>query len=141
MPKPGTVSIIIDDLEEQLEATKITQNEQHYKYSGGTVLIDTATMQVTVNSNTSTNVQLKYTSKYKGICGITQGQEFFEAMFAEKLLTSIGNIKAVCNFSTMPVNITADDLKALGQSIHLEVEKYCENTGRQKWWLGITAIS
>ena len=141
VPKAGTVSIIFNDITEELQATKVSQDAQSYKYSKGTVDIDLTTMTVTVNSKISTNIQLSYQNKYKAISGLTQGAEFFEALVAEKLLTSIGNIKAVTNFATMPVNITADNLAQLGQNIHSEVEAYKANTGRQKWWLGITAIS
>ena len=141
VPKPGTISIITENSTELLDPVKVSSDFQEYKFSEGLVNIDLTTMDVCVNSNISGNIKFNYTSKYKGICGITQGEQFLEAMFAEKLLTSIGNIKAVCNFATMPVNITADDLKSLGQSIHTEVENYCANAGRQKWWLGITAIS
>ena len=141
VPKPGTISIIYNNKTEELQATKVTPDSQSYKFSKGTVDIDLASMLVTVKASVSGNVQLAYTLKYKAIAGLTQGAEFFEALVAEKILTSIGNIKAVTNFASMPVNITADSLATLGQSIHGEVEAYKQNTGRQKWWLGITAIS
>lgn len=141
VPKPGTVNIVFNGVEEQLTPTKVAQDFQEYTFSNGTVCINLALMQVSIISNISGNIQLNYTCKYKGISGITQGEEFFEAMFAEKLLTSISNIKAVCNFSTMPINITSDSLATLASTLHTEVQDYCSANSRQKWWLGITAIS
>ena len=119
--------------------TNLSPDNQSYSFSGGTVNIDLSTMEATVLSSSNANIQLTYKTKYKAISGITEGEEFFEALIAERLLTSIGNMKAVTNFNSMPVNITADNLASLGQSIHAEVEAYCQS--RKKWWRGITAIS
>ena len=139
VPDPRDISIIMGEIVEQLIPTNLSPECQSYSFSGGTVNIDLSTMEATVLNSTNSEIQLTYKTKYKAISGITEGEEFFEALVAERLLTSIGNMKAVVNFNSMPVNITADNLASLGQSIHSEVEGYCQS--RKKWWRGITAIS
>lgn len=113
---------------------------QEYTCNIGSIKIDCPRLKCSVKlSCDSQDIQLDYKTRYKAIRGLDAGQEFFEASLAEKLLTMQGNIKAVCNFTSMPNNITADSLASLGQSIHAEVEQMRKD--RNKFWLGIQALT
>lgn len=140
IPHPDNFILYAQGSQFTLTPTAYSTEVQEYTSTLGTIKIDCPRLKCTVNLNIpSQDIHFKFKTRYKAIKGIDEGQEFFEASLAEKILTMQGNIKAVCNFSSMPNNITADSLAALGASIHAEVEQMRKD--RNKFWLGIQALT
>ena len=69
------------------------------------------------------DINVSYTSKYEAVTDLQIGDEAFQTFFGADLLTSIGNIKAVTKFESLPADFTADGLIEVGKSLKEKVEQ------------------
>lgn len=145
VPNPKGVKLITNDaIEYNLTPILITPDKLEFSFNKyntnnyDTLKIDLTTMLAEVETSIdSESFTLSYTSRYKAILGLDSGAEFFETVFASKLLSGIGNAKAVCKFNSMPNDITADGLNTIAAKLEEEINSY----KKSKWWLGIAAIN
>jgi hypothetical protein len=78
------------------------------------------------------DINVSYTSKYEAIEDLDIGDEAFQTFFGADLLTSIGNIKAVTKFESLPADFTADGLIEVGKTLKEKVEQMKDD--RSFWY-------
>lgn len=82
--------------------------------------------------NNEATINITYTTKYKAIKELDQSDEFFETWFGSVLLSSLGSIKAITKFESLPVDVTTDDMLAYGRTLKELVNTY--QVERSKWY-------
>ena len=78
------------------------------------------------------NVTISYTSAYKAIKELNESDEFFETWFGSVLLSSLGSIKAITKFESLPVDVTTDDMLTYGRQLKETVNTY--QIERSNWY-------
>jgi hypothetical protein len=78
------------------------------------------------------DINVSYTSKYEAVTDLQIGDEAFQTFFGADLLTSIGNIKAVTKFESLPADFTADGLIEVGKTLKEKVEQMKDD--RSFWY-------